>query len=86
MNRHIATQGEFILYRAEDGKEKIEVRLQDETVWLSQAGMAFLFDTTPQSITMHIKNIYQEEELSEFSTCKEFLQVRQEGNREISIC
>ena len=53
------------------------------TVWLSQAEMALLFQTIPQAITQHLRTIYQEEELSEKSTCKDFLQVRMEGSREV---
>src|ERR1022692_200033 len=53
----------------------------DDSVWLTQAAIADLFQTTPQNITLHIGAIYQEEELSEESTCKEYLQVRQEGSR-----
>jgi hypothetical protein len=56
----------------------------DDSVWLTQAAIADLFETTPQNITLHIGAIYQEEELSEESTCKEYLQVRQEGSRQVS--
>ena len=55
----------------------------NETVWLTQAQMAKLFETTPQNITLHIKNVYAEQELDADSTCKDFLQVREEGNRKI---
>ncbi len=74
---------EIILYQTESGKTKIEVRLQDETVWLTQKLMAELFQTTPQNITLHINNIYAEGELDEAATCKEFLQVQTEGNRNV---
>ena len=67
-----------------DKSVNIEVRLEDETVWLTQAQMALLFDTTPQNVTMHIRGIYGDEELLESSTCKDFLQVRKEGKREVS--
>ena len=60
---------------------RLEVRMENETVWLSQAQMAELFGTKPQNITMHIRNVYEEKELEEISTCKDFLQVRKEGNR-----
>ena len=60
---------------------RLEVRLENETVWLTQAQMAELFQTTPQNVTMHIRAIYIEEELEEAATCKESLQVRQEGKR-----
>jgi len=76
-------QSEIILYQTEDGYTRIQVRLQDETVWLTQADMAELFQTTPQNITLHLKNIYQERELAEEATCKDFLQVQTEGSRQI---
>ncbi len=69
---------EIILYQNPDGSIKLNVRLEDETVWLTQAHMAELFQVKPQNITMHLKNIYAEGELAEESTCKEFLQVRKE--------
>ncbi len=56
--------GEFILYRTEDGRTRIEVRLQDETVWLTQSLMAELYQTTKQNISLHIQNIYEEGELA----------------------
>jgi hypothetical protein len=74
---------ELILYQTEDGKTKVEVRLQDETVWLTQKLMAELFQTTPQNITIHLKNIFNEGELDEGATCKDFLQVQIEGGRQV---
>lgn len=74
---------ELILYQTEDGKTKVEVRLQDETVWLSQKLMAELFQTTPQNITIHLKNIFNEGELDEGATCKDLLQVQIEGGRQV---
>lgn len=59
------------------------MRLENETVWLTQKLIAELFQTTPQNITTHLKNIFEEGELQEDATCKDFLQVRIEGNREI---
>jgi len=75
---------EFLLYQTEDGKTHIQVRLQNESAWLTQAGMAELFQTTPQNITLHIKAIYGEEELTRERTCKELLQVRSEGGRTVN--
>jgi hypothetical protein len=75
---------EIIIYQSEDGITKIDVRMENETIWLSQAQMAELFQTTPQNITLHIKNIYQEGELSQGATCKEYLQVQNEGSRTVS--
>jgi len=75
---------EMIIYQADDGRTKIDVHMEDETVWLSQAQMAELFQTTPQNITLHIKNVYSEGELSQDSTCKDYLQVQNEGGRSVS--
>ena len=74
---------EILIYSAPDGAIKIDVRLEGETVWLTQAEMAKLFQVTPQSITIHLKNIYEEGELSEEATCKDFLQVQVEGSRRV---
>lgn len=74
---------QIIIYQTEDGQTKIDVRFEDETVWLTQALIAELFQTSPQNITLHIKNIYEEEELTEKATCKDFLQVRREGLRKV---
>lgn len=65
----------IVIYQLEDGKTKIDVKLEDETVWLSQQQMADLYDTTKQNISLHIKNIFDEEELIENSTVKKFLTV-----------
>jgi len=75
---------EMIIYQADDGRTKIDVHMENETVWLSQAQMAELFQTTPQNITLHIKNVYSEGELSQASTCKDYLQVQNEGGRSVS--
>jgi hypothetical protein len=74
-------EGQLLIYR--DGALDIQVRLDGQTVWLTQAGMAELFQTTPQNITMHVGAIYEESELAEEATCKEFLQVRTEGGRQV---
>ncbi len=74
---------EILMYQTEDGQTKIDVRMEDETVWLTQSQMAELFQTTPQNITLHIKNVYAEGELSQVSTCKEYLQVQLEGKRKV---
>ncbi len=77
------SQSEIIIYQNRDNNIKIDVRLEDETVWLTQKLMAELFQVKPQNITMHLKNIYQEGELDEEATCKDFLQVQIEGNRKV---
>lgn len=71
----------FVLYEAPDGRSRLSVRLEGTTVWLTQAQMAELFQTTPQNITIHIANVYDDRELPEEATCKEYLQVRTEGTR-----
>jgi hypothetical protein len=78
------TLGQVLFYKTEDGRNRIEVRMEEETVWLSQSAMAELFQTTPQNITLHLKNIYEEKELSLEATCKDYLQVQKEGVREVS--
>ncbi|MFA6400116.1 MAG: virulence RhuM family protein [Salinivirgaceae bacterium] len=74
---------QLIIYQTENGETKLDVRFQDETVWLTQKLMAELFQTTSQNITIHLKNIFEEGELEEEATCKDFLQVQKEGNREV---
>ncbi len=76
-------KSQIILYQTEDGKTRVEVRFEHENVWLSQKLMAELFNTTPQNITLHLRNIFQGGELVEKATCKDFLQVQKEGSREI---
>jgi len=73
---------QLILYQTEDGRTKVEVRLQDESVWLNQTQMTQLFDTTIPNINIHIKNILEENELSEGATIKDYLIVQNEGKRE----
>ena len=75
-------ENEIVLYEVK-GLEPIEVRVANDTVWLTQAQMAQLFDSSPQNITIHIKNVYEDGELEQNSTCKFFLQVRQESKRTI---
>ncbi len=74
----------IIIYQSEDGETKIDVKLENETVWLSQQQMALLFKTSRTNIVEHINNIYLEGELDKISTCQNFRQVRKEGNREVS--
>jgi len=79
-----ATEGELLIYPADDGSGGIRVLLAGETVWLTQAQIAALYQTTPQNITQHLKAIYAEGELDEAATCKDYLQVRKEGSRTVS--
>ena len=76
-------KGEILIYQSESGDTKIDVYLEDGTVWLSQALIANLYQTTPQNIIMHTRNIYKDGELDETATCKQSLQVQIEGNRTV---
>lgn len=75
------TQGEVIIYQTDEGDTKIDVRFVDETVWLTQQQMAELFQSSRTNIVEHISHIYEEGELDENSTCRNFRQVRLEGSR-----
>ena len=75
--------GEVILYNTEDGGTSLRLRVVDGTVWLSQAEMAELFQTTPQNVTLHIRAIYATGELDKQATCKDYLQVQTEGERQV---
>ena len=83
MGNEIAGRGEVLLYSDERGKEYVSVIFAEETFWLSQSGMAELFDCTPENILQHLKNIYAEEELAIDATTKKFLVVRREGSRDV---
>lgn len=71
--------GEMILYKTEDGQTHVECRFAEETLWLTRAMMAELFQTTPQNITLPIRSLYSDGEIEAHATCKEFLHVRAEG-------
>ncbi|WP_285827424.1 MULTISPECIES: virulence RhuM family protein [Bacteroidaceae] len=75
---------QIIIYQGENGETRIEVKFTGDTVWLSQQQMAELYQTTRPNIVQHIRNIYEDGELEEKATCKNFLQVRQEGTRQVS--
>ena len=74
---------DIVIYQSEDGLTKIDVKIENDTVWLSQQQMAELYNTTKQNISSHIKNIFEEQELETNSTVKEFLTVQTEGNRHV---
>lgn len=80
-DKDMEEKNKMLIYQSDDGNIKVDVLFTDETVWLTQKRMAELFQTTPQNITLHLKNIFEEDELQEDTTCKDFLQVQQEGNR-----
>ena len=81
--RRLQDGGEIVMYRPDDTVQ-LEVRVDDDSVWLTQRQMGLLFNATPQNITMHIRNIYREAELEKMATCKDFLQVQQEGYRMVN--
>lgn len=81
MNNNLIEDNKVIIYTTDDGQVKIEVRLEDENVWLTQNAMAELFDTTKQNISLHIKNIFEENELNESSVVKENLTTASDGKK-----
>lgn len=78
-NNLIENNNNIIIYTTDDGQVEIEVRLEDENIWLTQNSMAELFDTTKQNISLHIKNIFDEKELDENSVVKENLTTAKDG-------
>ena len=84
MSNEIANSGEILLYSYEGSKTYVDVYFQDETFWLTQAGMAELFDCSSDNISLHLKNIYEEEELIREATTEKFSGVRKEGNRQVN--
>jgi hypothetical protein len=76
-------KNEIILYKSNEIAEHIEVRLEDDTVWLSQAQMASLFGQTKQNVSMHINNCFKEGELDKLATVKDYLTVQLEGDRKV---
>ena len=79
----VSELGDMLIYQNEKGDTKVDVYFCEKDIWMSQAAIAQMYNTTPQNITMHIRNIYTDGELDEDSTCKEFLQVQTEGKRQI---
>ncbi len=82
-NQNLLAPGAFLIYQSEGGQIKLDVRLENESLWLTQPLMAELFQTTQQNISQHILNIYEEGELAQDATHKKFLSVRQEGSRQV---
>jgi hypothetical protein len=82
-NETLKKQPNFVIYETDDNIAKVSVRLEEETVWLTQKQLAVIFDTTRENVVQHIKNILQDGELSENRTCKKFLQVQTEGARQV---
>ena len=77
-------QDQIVIYQTEDGHTQIDVRLENETVWLTQAQMAELFKSSRTNVLEHIQHIYEDEELEKEATCRNFRQVRQEGKRTVN--
>ena len=75
--------GEVLVYEAADGSVRVEVRLEQDTVWLTQRQMSDLFETTPENVVMHLKNVFTDGELDEAATAKDFLVVQTEGKRKV---
>ena len=76
-------KSQIILYQNSEGNIKLDVQLQDETVWLTHEQMAQLFAKGRSTIAEHIANVYEEKELEQILTCRKFRQVRLEGNRQV---
>ena len=79
-----ANRGEIIIYRAEDNTVQLDVRMEQETVWLTQQQMAELFQTSRTNVVEHIQHVYEDGELMQEATCRNFRQVQQEGNRRVT--
>ena len=77
-------ENKILIYQTEDGQTQIDVRLENETVWLTQAQMAELFETDRTSIVRHINNIYRADELEREATCAKIAQVQTEGKRQVT--
>ena len=82
MNNQLQPLPNFVIFKIDNAKVNIDVLIQGETLWLTQKQIAQLFETTPQNITLHLKNIYKENELNENATCKDILQVQKDGKRQ----
>ena len=84
MNSNNPNKGDILIYQSEDGLTHIDVRMEQETVWLTQQQMAELFQSSRTNVVEHIQHIYEEGELTEEATCRNFRQVQQEGNRMVT--
>lgn len=83
MSGEMENTGRILIYQNEQGDTKIDVYFEEDTIWMTQRSMAELYQVTPQNITTHIKHIYEDGELDQRATCKSYLQVQMEGNRQI---
>lgn len=83
MSEELMNAGRILIYQNEKGDTKVDVYFTEDTIWMTQRMMAELYQTTTQNITLHIKNVYKDGELEEEATCKDYLQVRNEGGRDV---
>ncbi len=83
-NEPFRNQGEIVIYQTDDGKAKIDVRFENETVWLTQAQLAELYQSSKANISEHIKHIFEEDELEEAATVRKFRTVQNEGQRQVT--
>ena len=83
MDRDIKNSGKILIYQTEKGDTRIDVYFEEDTIWMTQRSMAELYQTSPQNITQHIRHIYADGELGEAATCKNYLQVQTEGDRQV---
>ena len=83
MSEELMNAGRILIYQNEKGDTKVDVYFTEDTIWMTQRTMAELYQTTTQNITLHIKNVYKDGELEEEATCKDYLQVRNEGGRDV---
>ncbi len=83
MSTELMTVGKVLIYQNEKGDTKVDAYFTENTIWMTQHTMAELYQTTPQNITLHIKNIYADGELNPDATCKDYLQVQSEGGRDV---
>ena len=77
-------KSKIVIYQTDDGRTQIDVRLESDTVWLTQAQMVELFQTTKQNVSLHVGNVFKEGELKQESTVKECSTVQKEGQREVA--
>lgn len=83
MSEELMNAGRILIYQNEKGDTKVDVYFTEDTIWMTQRTMAELYQTTTQNITLHIKNVYKDGELEEEATCKDYLQVQNEGGRDV---
>lgn len=83
MSNELVNAGKILIYQNEKGDTRVDVYFAEDTIWMTQRTIAELYQTTPQNITSHIKNVYDDGELDAVSTCKDYLQVQIEGDRSV---